>query len=429
VYTAKDPYVLGIGFAAFRDVAAFFRNAKQDDEGTPNPVASNVAWVISRGRSQSGNFLRAFIQLGFTQDESGRKVYDGAWPIIAGRRVTLNTRFAMPDGASNMYHAGSEGPLWWTAWPDAVRGLPTAGMLDRCTTTGTCPKIIEHFGSAEIWDLRLGSNFVGTSADKDIPLPPNVRRYYIPATPHGGGAGGFSVVGGAPPTCPGANFGRGIFAANPVPHTETVNALRVHFRDWVMKDTPPPASVWPTLADGYLVDPTKEALGFPTIPGVPAAAPTGLINPLLDYDWGADFNYVDASGVPSMMPPRVKQVISLKAVRVDADGNELGGVPVVLREAPLGTYVGWNIVSEGFFKGQICNYAGGMIPFATTRAERVASGDPRLSLEERYRNHEGYVDAVKKAAANAVGQGFLLQSDADRLIAQATASNVLSPVK
>ena len=89
VFTAKDPYVLGIGFAAFRDVAAFFRNAKQDDGGTPNPVAGNVSWVISRGRSQSGNFLRAFIQLGFTQDEDNRKVYDGAWPIIAGRRVTL----------------------------------------------------------------------------------------------------------------------------------------------------------------------------------------------------------------------------------------------------------------------------------------------------------------------------------------------------
>jgi hypothetical protein len=429
VFTAKDPWVLGIGFAAFRDVAAFFRNAKQDDEGTPNPVAGNVSWVISRGRSQSGNFLRAFIQLGFTQDESNRKVYDGAWPIIAGRRVTLNTRFAMPDGALNLYHAGTEGPLWWTDWPDPARGLPTAGILDRCTATRTCPKIFEHFGSAEVWDFHLGVNFVGTSADKDIPLPTNVRRYYIPSTTHGGGAGGFSVVPAAAPACPGTNFGRGIWPANPVPHTETMNALRVHFRNWVMKETPPPASVWPTLAGGYLVDPTKEALGFPTIPGVPVTAPTGLINPLRDYDWGSGFNYVDGSGVPSKMPPVVKHAIRMKAVRVDSDGNELGGVPVVLRDAPLGTYLGWNIVSDGFFKGQICNYAGGMIPFATTRAERMASGDSRLSLEERYTNHEGYVEAVKKAAARAVSQGFLLQSDAAALTAQAAASNVLNPVR
>jgi Alpha/beta hydrolase domain len=425
VFTAKDPYVLGIGFAAFRDAAAFFRNAKQDGEGTPNPVAGNVSWVISRGRSQSGNFLRAFIQLGFTQSEDSRLVYDGAWPIIAGRRVTLNTRFATPDGALMMYQAGGEGPLWWADWPDPVRGLPAAGILDRCTATRTCPKIIEHFGSAEVWGLQLSPSFVGTSADKDILLPTNVRRYYIPSTQHGGGGGGFNVVPAAAPACPGNNFGRGIWPANPVPHTETMNALRVHFRNWVMKNTPPPASVWPTLAGGYLVDPTKQALGFPTIPGVPATAPTGLINPLRDYDWGSGFNYVDGSGVASKMPPAVKHVIKMKAVRVDSDGNELGGVPVVLRDAPLGTYLGWNIVADGFFKGQICNYAGGMIPFATTKAERTASGDPRLSLEERYTNHQGYVEAVKRAAAKAVSQGFLLKPDADALIAEAAASNVL----
>jgi hypothetical protein len=110
---------------------------------------------------------------------------------------------------------------------------------------------------------------------------------------------------------------------------------------------------------------------------------------------------------------------------VDADGNELGGVPVVLRDAPLGTYLGWNITAAGFYKGGLCNYAGGMIPFATTKAERIASGDSRLSIEERYHTHDGYVDAVKSAAAKAVASGFLLQADADKLIAQAAASDVL----
>jgi len=102
---------------------------------------------------------------------------------------------------------------------------------------------------------------------------------------------------------------------NPMPEAETVNALRVHFRDWVMKDTPPPASVWPTLADGFLVDPTKAALGFPTIPGLPPTAPTGLLNPVKDYDWGRGFNYVDGSGVKSIVPPIIKRVVEMKAVR------------------------------------------------------------------------------------------------------------------
>jgi len=427
VFTAQDPYVLGIGFAAFRDTASFFRNATQDDEGTPNPVAKQISWVISRGRSQSGNFLRALVHLGFTQDEANRKVYDGVWPIIAGRRLSLNSRFALPDGALKLYEAGGEGPQWWVALPDAVRGLPAKGILDRCTASNSCPKIIEHFGAAEMWGLNLSPALVGTAAEKDIPLPSNVRRYYIPSTQHGGGNGSFNVNPAAPPSCPGPNFGRGTFPANPVPHTETMNALRFHFRNWVMNDTPPPVSKYPTLAEQYLVDPTKEAMGFPTIPGVPAIAPTGLINPLLDYDWDPNFNYLDGSGVPSKVPPTIKHAIKMKVPRVDADGNELGGVPVVLREVPLGTYLGWNITAAGFHKGKICNYAGGMIPFAKTKAERLANGDPRLSLEERYGNHAGYVSAVKIAASKAVAGGFLLQADADALVKQAEASNVLNP--
>ena len=92
-----------------------------------------------------------------------------------------------------------------------------------------------------------------------------------------------------------------------------------------------------------------------------------------------------------------------------------------------GRISGWNIVAGGFHQGKACNYAGGMIPFAKTKAERLANGDPRLSLEERYKSHAGYVEAVKAAAARAVSQGFLLQTDADALIKQAAASNVLNP--
>jgi hypothetical protein len=210
-----------------------------------------------------------------------------------------------------------------------------------------------------------------------------------------------------------------------MPQRETMNALRVHFRNWVMKGTPPPQSVYPTLAAGTLVDPTKKAMGFPTIPGLPKGAPTGFMNTVLDYDYGPDFNYADGTGVMTKVPPAIKHVIAMKAPKVDQDGNELGGVPVVLREAPLGTYLGWNVTAAGFHKGQLCNYAGGMIPFAKTKAERMANEDPRLSLEERYGNHDGYVQAVKTAAQKIVATGFLLQADADAMIDAAEKSNVL----
>jgi hypothetical protein len=70
--------------------------------------------------------------------------------------------------------------------------------------------------------------------------------------------------------------------------------------------------------------------------------------------------------------------------KVDADGNEIVGVKPLLARLPLGTYLGWNVTSTGWYKGKACAFSGGFIPFAKTKAERLASGDPRLSLEERY---------------------------------------------
>ena len=393
VYAGKDPYVLGIGFAAWRDVASFFKYAGKDDGGTVNPLAGHITRSITRGRSQSGNYLRGWLHLGFNQDEAKRQVHDGMWPIIAGRRIALNIRWAQPDGVLELYQPGSEGPQWWVQYPDETRGLPARCILDRCNASRTCPKIIEHFGAAEIWGLKLGPEWVGTNAKQDIPLPDNVRRYYVAGSAHGGGAGGFdtSLPGVGLPTkaleCPGNNSGYGVLPANPMPHGEIVNALTVHFRDWVMRNTPPPASRYPTLREHQLVEANKTAMGFPTLPGIRATAPeAGFINPVLDYDWGAGFDPNDGSGIPGSAVPRIKQVIKMLVPKVDGDGNEVGGVPVVLREAPLGTYLGWNITAGGerpFHKDKLCMYAGGMVPFAKTRTERLAKSDPRPSLEER----------------------------------------------
>ena len=164
-----------------------------------------------------------------------------------------------------------------------------------------------------------------------------------------------------------------------------------------------------------------KAMGFPDIPALmsstsasfaPFAPEAGLfngerefpfINPVLDYDWGPECNPSDGSGVPTKLPPPIRRVIKMLVPRVDSDGNELGGVPVVLRDAPLGTYLGWNVTVSGFHRGQNCNYTGGVIPFARTKADRMKNKDPRPSLEERYTDHAGYVAAVRAAAANANG--------------------------
>ncbi len=441
VFTAANPYVLGVGFAAWRDVGHFFKTARADDQGNPNPVAQRVAHSIGRGVSQSGNFLRAWLHLGFNQTEGGSKLHDGIWPIISNRRLALNVRWAQPDGVQELYQAGSEGPQWWLPHPDPVRRLPAGGTLDRCIASKTCPKIIEHFGSTEVWAMKMTPGWVGTDGKADLPLPDFVRRYYIASSPHGGGAGGFnSSLPGVElpakgPFCGGNNFGIGVLPANPVPHYETYNAIRLHFRNWVTKGIDPPPSRYPTLAaragekTGTLAPAHKAAIGFPTLPGLRATVPErDFIISVLDYDWGPKFNAMDLSGIQTNVPPPVRGSIPMFAPKVDADGNELGGVPVVLLDAPLGTYLGWNITADGekpFHKGQICNYVGGMIPFATTARERSANGDPRLSLEERYGSHDGYVKAVQRAADRAVRERFLLPEDAARLVKAAQESKVL----
>ena len=429
VYTARDPYVLGAGTAAFRDVGAFFKYEAQDDFGTPNPLAGRINWAIVRGSSQSGNFTRHYIHVGMNRDEAGRIVHEGAWPLIAGRLVANNSRWGQPDGVPELYQPSSEGPLWWHRFPDNGRGLPPRGVLDRCQRTDTCPKIIETFGGAEVFTLRMTASWVGTDPKTDIPLPDNVRRYYLPSSTHGGGNGGFNealVDSGV--NCPGNNWGRGTLRANPVPATQLVNRMRVALREWVMNGTLPPPSRWPKMGgaknERNLVEPTKAAMGFPSgIPGIPESIflADNFVNPLLDYDWGPDFDRSEASGVPTNVPPPILHVIALMVPRVDADGNELGGVPTVLRDAPLGTYLGWNITAgpgeaqydgRPFHAGQTCDYIGGMVPFAKTKAARLAAGDPRPSLEERYGTHDGYVAAVRKAADNAACQGYLLAGPA-----------------
>ena len=415
VYTARDPLVLGTGLAATRDIVSFFRRAQADAAGTPNPVAGAIDHAISVGDSQSGNFIRTFIHLGFNRDLRNRMVWDGAFPRIAARQTPMNLRFGLPGGAAGAYEPGSDGVVWWTRYQDRTRGLPAAGLLDRCAATNTCPKIIEAFGSAEFWGLRMSPDLIGTDARRDLPLPANVRRYYYPGTTHGGGRGGFSVGTTPNSAC--------LLPANPNPEADQTRALTRALVEWVATGTPPPDSRYPRLANGDLVPATRAAIGLPDIPGLPFN--DHVLNPLLRYDFGPAFKAVDLSGTMSTVPPRVLGVLPTYVPRVNEDGNEAVGVPSVLMQAPLGTYLGWNVYRSGFFAGQGCGFQGGWIPFAKTKAERLANHDPRPSLEERYGSLEHYVAIVKRAAARAVRERFLLPEDAARIEHEAEASGVL----
>jgi len=99
---------------------------------------------------------------------------------------------------------------------------------------------------------------------------------------------------------------------------------------------------------------------------------------------------------------------------VDKDGNELAGVRMPPVEAPIATTTGWALRRAGFSENEGREENGQHIAFRRTKADRLAIGDPRLSLEERYKDHAGYVKAVQKAAEKLEKQGFLLPVDVQR---------------
>ena len=436
VYTSADAYALGVGFAAWRDVGVFFKTARADDTGTPNPVAGLVTHSIGRGVSQSGNFLRGWLHLGFNRDENGKQVHDGLWPIIAGRRIALNFRWAQPDGVLELYQAGSEGPQWWLPNADPVRGGPTAGLLDRCHATNTCPKIIEHFGSAEVWALKLTPEWIGTDARADLPLPrerasllhrefESRRRRRRLRHQHA--------------------RRRAADHRSELPRQQLRHRRAGRQSGPAHRDRERAARALPRLGDeerrtaakaAGRSSPTarwrranKSALGFPTIPQLRPTMPRWTSSCRCSTTIGVRTS-TRSTARASRRTRRRRSAgpADVRAARSNDDGNELGGVPVALLDAPLGTYLGWNITAGGarpFHQGEICNYVGGMVPFAKTAAERKANGDPRLSLEERYRDHDGYVEAVRKATERAVKAQFLLEADAQRLVKEAGESKVL----
>jgi hypothetical protein len=432
-YTVQNPLVLGVGFAATRDFISFLRYAPTDQAGHSNPISGTVRRVMDIGSSQSGSFIRGSIFYGFNEDENGRIVVDAAWPQIDGRMMWLNERWAQPNVIPNLYMAGDESPVWWEDFPNEARHLPPSGMLDRCRDSHTCPQqILETYGSNEFYDEKMAPDFTGfcVTCLFDIPKPTNVHRYYLPGTTHGGNISAASFKWGPPPTTP-VNSGQ-TYPGNPNGENFTNNALLVDFIDLLMKGTPMPASLpgrtYPTLVGGQLVKPTQTAEGFPNIPGFPFGG--NMAWPPFVYDFGQGVDYTQQTGIPTIQPPIIREVLTEYVPHVNSDGNEdVGSVPSILFQAPLGTYVGWNIIPPGtFYAGQQVQLQGGFWPFQQTHADRTAAGDPRPSVEERYGTHKGYVCVVTAASNDAIRQGFLLVGDAQTLVGFASGSNVLTTV-
>ena len=433
VFTAANPLVLGVGYAATRDLVSFLHYGSDAPGGGSNPLAGTVNKTLIVGSSQSGAFIRGGLFYGFNEDENGRIVFLGANPQIDGRMLWLNERFAQPTVLLQLYMGGNEAPVWWANSPNDARHLGANGLLRRCKQNNTCPEILEWFGELEYYGEKMGPDMTGycVVCRSDIPVPQNVHRFFHPGTSHGGGGGGVAGFSWSPPPAALPVNSNQMFPSNPNPERETNAALLADFIQFLMTGTPMPASTpgqeWPTVRHGQLVANNAVDVGFPNIPGFPYGGNNAW--PPIVYDFGPGVDYDQQTGVASIQPPTVLQVLTPYVPHVNSDGNADGGsVPSVLFQAPLGTYTGWNIIPPPSpYAGQQDSLAGGFWPFWDTQANRAAHGDPRPSLEERYGTHQGYVCVVTAAANRNVAKGFLFVSDANAIVSQAAQGNVLTP--
>lgn len=421
LYRARDPLVMGLGFAVARDLASFLQSADKDSAGTANPVVhGKQVKAIANGTGQGGRMIRSFLLLGFNRDEAGVRVFDGAMLTNASGLLALNVRFAQPgrgwgQQVDHLY-PGFSFPFAYVRTTDPLTGR-TQGILDRCTVDKTCPRIFDVETALQFWEGRASLGLTDPLGREDLREPPEVRSYLL--------AGTQSTPAPLPlPTK--APFGACVQQANPAPYIWTMRALLADLTAWVRDDTAPPPSAVPHIIDGTLVAP--DQVHFPSIPATsydgvdrPAARYLGLTNPLHVLDFGHDYRPGEVSGVITIDPP--KQTAARYAIlvpQVDEDGIDIAGIRSVYQLAPIGTYTGWNQFHSGMFGGdEFCARQGSFIPFAPTMAERAKAGDTRLSIAERYSTPFAYALAVKTSADILVRRRFMLQEDDERLAAEA----------
>jgi hypothetical protein len=427
IYMAKDPLVLGLGFAAARDIGNFLRDAPRDDAGTANPLYRTGQRAILEGSSQAGRMIRSFLQLGFNEGERGARVYDGLYPHIAGGLMPLNVRFGQPGRAwgeqTDHLYPAYDFPFTYTRQTDPLTGR-TQGLLDRCTISKTCPLIFHVATALELWEGRQSLGLTDPLGRQDVREPPGVRTYIMTSTQHEP----------APlPLATQAPFGNCQQQPNPNPQTWTMRALLTAFTGWVRDGRRPPPSVVPLVRTGNLVPP--DQVQFPPIPansygGVQRPAiPPGVrpVNQLHVLDYGPEWQPEDDSGIIGIEPPIVRSVsYGVLVPQVDEDGNDYAGIRSVFVQVPIGTYTGWNLGRKDRFENGSCNLRGSFIPFAKTKAEREATGDSRLSLEERYPTKDAYVAQFRAAAQALAEHGLLLPDDAAKLVAEAERDGIRS---
>ena len=394
VYQVENPPIAGLGLAAVRDMAAYFKYPQPLNQLLADQSLTTKR-LIGYGLSQSGRFLRQFIYDGFNADEQGRQVFDGLIVDAAGAgRGSFNHRFAVPgqqgNSVRNFFWPVDVFPFTDTLETDAGTGR-TDGLLSRLQSLKAVPRIFFINSSVEYWGRAASLTTTTPDGRGDVDLAPSTRSYFIAGAPHSGAS--------FPP------------AASPgLRHTENyavkhmaIRALLAAMQSWLADNLEPPPSAYPRRESGELVEPA--ALKPPRVPGAvwPPAVPRVY---RLDL---------------TKQPPTAGDPFTLLVPQVDADGLDLGGVRLPPIAVPLGTFTGWNYAAPAPGRLQpLAGLAGSFLPFARTLALARSSGDSRPSIEERYPSKQVYLDRIEAAARALAARRLLLERDIPACLQQAS---------
>jgi hypothetical protein len=409
-YTAREPRVVGLGLAAMRDAVSFFRNNRADRVGAPNPLLEPTGelpkFALAFGHSQSGRLLNAMIHGGFTVDGRGRAVFDGIYVNVAGGgKGSFNYRFAQ---SSRHFSPDIEldYPTDWFPFSTAPSADPATGesasLFDRVSAGTAPPKVFVVNSSAEYW--ARSASLTHTTADATADLPPHARArvYFIAGGQHNPGRGGE----------------RGIFAAcrNPLDYRPLMRALLLQLDAWATLGREPEPSAYPRLTDASLGTVAQYTNAFPKLTTI--RLPTNLLEPPR-LDFGPRFA---SDGLAEIVPPKVGPTYATRVPLPDGDGLDRGGLRMPELQAPLGTYTGWNVQNAATGAPErLGRWDGSFFPFARTENERLAAGDPRPSVAERYPTREAYVAAYAAAALAMAEKELILAMDVNPMIERAGA--------
>jgi hypothetical protein len=410
IYDTEGSRVMGLGFLGLRDPVSFFRHGKADGGGVANPLAGFIDKAYGYGASLAGRVAREYIYEGWNRDVEGRKVFEAVLTHTGIGRLYFNTRFAQVGRYPRQHEEHSwpseRYPFNFTPIPD-----PFTGKVDSVLKRpDTDPLIVHSHTAGEYWERHGSMTHTDPRDGSDVEIPPNVRMYALAGAPHAAiAADNPRWIGQLPPN-----------NISPQPFLRACFALMDR---WATTGEPPPPSRVPRRSEGTLVSPEEALKRFPKISGVNVPATPSR---LPYWNYGPDF---DELGIVSVFPPEAVKgkEYPVQVPQVDADGNDMGGVRYPDMQVPLGTYLGWALRKAGFAEGELLSTNGCIVTFPRTKAEREKSGDPRLSVEERYPSHQAYVEAVKHAVEGLVKEGLMLQEDGERYIDAAQKKNPLDP--